>query len=164
MNEKPTFPTQGLESAEFDPTNHSANRTMGEVIAARFSRRGFLQGSLAVSAIAATVGPAALLSAPRAEAQEGGSAFSFPEVTAGVDADHHVAAGYDAQVLIRWGDPVVSGAPEFDPNNQTAAAQAGQAIPVAGQRHRLFDITINTIGDQLGHAGCREMAGGVPPG
>ena len=126
MNEKPTFPTQGLESAEFDPTNHSANRTMGEVIAARFSRRGFLQGSLAVSAIAATVGPAALLSAPRAEAQEGGSAFSFPEVTAGVDADHHVAEGYDAQVLIRWGDPVVSGAPEFDPNNQTAAAQAGQ--------------------------------------
>ncbi|WP_375596998.1 PhoX family phosphatase [Devosia sp. Naph2] len=126
MNEKPTFPTQGLESAEFDPTNHSANRTMGEVIAARFSRRGFLQGSLAVSAIAATVGPAALLSAPRAEAQEGGSAFSFLEVTAGVDADHHVAEGYDAQVLIRWGDPVVSGAPEFDPNNQTAAAQAGQ--------------------------------------
>ena len=126
MNEKPTFPTQGLESAEFDPTNHSANRTMGEVIAARFSRRGFLQGSLAVSAIAATVGPAALLSAPRAEAQEGGSVFSFPEVTAGVDADHHVAEGYDAQVLIRWGDPVVSGAPEFDPNNQTAEAQAGQ--------------------------------------
>ena len=126
MNEKPTFPTQGLESAEFDPTNHSANPTMGEVIAARFSRRGFLQGSLAVSAIAATVGPAALLSAPRAEAQEGVSAFSFPEVTAGVDADHHVAEGYDAQVLIRWGDPVVSGAPEFDPNNQTAEAQAGQ--------------------------------------
>ena len=126
MNEKPTFPTQGLESAEFDPTNHSANPTMGEVIAARFSRRGFLQGSLAVSAIAATVGPAALLSAPRAEAQEGVSAFSFPEVTAGVDADHHVAEGYDAQVLIRWGDPVVSGAPEFDPNNQTSEAQAGQ--------------------------------------
>ncbi|MHA6297738.1 PhoX family protein [Devosia sp. CAU 1758] len=126
MNEKPTFPTQGLESAEFDPTNHSGNRTMGEVIAARFSRRGFLQGSLAVSAIAATVGPAALLSAPRAEAQEGGSAFSFPEVTAGVDADHHVAEGYDVKVLMRWGDPVTNGAPEFDPNNQNAEAQAGQ--------------------------------------
>ena len=126
MNEKPTFPTQGLESAEFDPTNHSTNRTMGEVIAARFSRRGFLQGSLAVSAIAATVGPAALLSAPRAEAQEGGSAFSFPEVTAGVDADHHVAEGYDVKVLMRWGDPVTNDAPEFDPDNQTAEAQAGQ--------------------------------------
>lgn len=126
MNEKPTFPTQGLESAEFDPTNHSTNRTMGEVITARFSRRGFLQGSLAVSAIAATVGPAALLSAPRAEAQEGGSAFSFPEVTAGVDADHHVAEGYDVKVLMRWGDPVTNDAPEFDPNNQTAEAQAGQ--------------------------------------
>ncbi|HEV7290758.1 MAG TPA: PhoX family phosphatase [Devosia sp.] len=126
MTDKPTFPTQGLETAEFDPTNTSQNRTMGEIIAARFSRRGFLQGSLAVSAIAATVGPAALLSAPRAEAQEGSSAFSFPEVTAGVDADHHVAEGYDAKILMRWGDPVVSGAPEFDPENQTAEAQAGQ--------------------------------------
>ncbi|WIJ26644.1 PhoX family protein [Devosia sp. RR2S18] len=126
MTDKPTFPTQGLETAEFDPTNTSQNRTMGEIIAARFSRRGFLQGSLAVSAIAATVGPAALLSAPRAEAQEGSSAFSFPEVTAGVDANHHVAEGYDAKILMRWGDPVVSGAPEFDPENQTAEAQAGQ--------------------------------------
>ncbi|HEV7345018.1 MAG TPA: PhoX family phosphatase [Devosia sp.] len=126
MTEKPTFPTQGLETAEFDPTNTSQNRTMGEIIAARFSRRGFLKGSLAVSAIAATVGPAALLSAPRAEAQEGVSAFAFPEVTAGVDADHHVAEGYDAKILMRWGDPVVSGAPEFDPENQSAEAQAGQ--------------------------------------
>lgn len=171
MNEKPTFPTQGLESAEFDPTNHSANRTMGEVIAARFSRRGFLQGSLAVSAIAATVGPAALLSAPRAEAQEGGSAFSFPEVTAGVDADHHVAEGYDAQVLIRWGDPVVSGAPEFDPNNQTADAQAGQFgynndyvgyIPLDGSdEHGLLVVNHEYTNPHLMFPGLVQVVGGA---
>ena len=30
------------------------------------------------------------------------------------------------QVLIRWGDPVLAGAPAFDPANQTAAAQEKQ--------------------------------------
>ena len=34
---------------------------MGEVIAARFSRRAMLKGSLATTAIAATVGPLAML-------------------------------------------------------------------------------------------------------
>ena len=124
MTEK-TFKTQGLEDAEFDPVNPTDNPTMGELISRRFSRRGFLQGSLATTAISATVGGTALMTADLARAQEG-SAFSFDEVEAGVDADHHVAEGYDADVLIRWGDPVVSDAPAFDPENQSADAQAGQ--------------------------------------
>ncbi|WP_332718394.1 PhoX family protein [Pelagibacterium mangrovi] len=126
MNEhNPTFPTQGLENAEFEPTNPTSTPTMGELISRRFSRRGFLKGSLATTAIAATVSPLALLTAEKARAQEG-SAFSFTEVTAGVDADHHVAEGYNADVLLRWGDAVTNGAPEFDPTAQTAEAQAQQ--------------------------------------
>ncbi|AEQ50291.1 PhoX family protein [Pelagibacterium halotolerans] len=126
MNEhNPKFPTQGLETAEFEPVNPTSNPTMGELISRRFSRRGFLKGSLATTAIAATVSPLALLTAEKAHAQEG-SVFSFAEVEAGVDADHHVAEGYDADVLIRWGDPVTNDAPEFDPLNQTPQAQAGQ--------------------------------------
>ncbi len=42
---------------------------------------------------------------------------------AGVDEKHYVAEGYDAQVLVRWGDPVLPGAPAFDPVRQSAAAQ-----------------------------------------
>src|SRR5688500_14667722 len=34
------------------------------------------------------------------------------------------APGLESDVLITWGDPVVSGAPAFDVNAQTAAAQA----------------------------------------
>ena len=34
--------------------------------------------------------------------------------------------GYTATVLLRWGDPLVAGVPEFDPTTQTAAKQAQQ--------------------------------------
>ncbi len=119
------FKSSALEGAEGDGLNPSGNRTMGEVIAARFSRRDFLGGSLAVSAIAATVGPMALLTAKTARAASA-SRFSFTEVVAGVDENHHVAEGYDADILLRWGDPLFADAPEFDPLTQTAEKQRRQ--------------------------------------
>ncbi|MCV9939385.1 PhoX family phosphatase [Boseaceae bacterium BT-24-1] len=121
-----TFGASMLEHDDAPPQNHSANPTMGELIGQRFSRRGLLKGALAVSAISATVGAAALATAEEAKAQAKGSAFSFKEIEAGVDADHHVAEGYDADVLLRWGDPIVAGAPDFEPGKQTAEAQAKQ--------------------------------------
>jgi secreted PhoX family phosphatase len=119
------FRTSLLEDNDGPGHNPTGNRTMGEIIGARFSRRGFLKGSLAVSAIAATVSPIALITADQARAG-GGSAFSFDEVEAGIDENHHVAAGYDADILLRWGDPIFADAPEFDPANQTPEAQAKQ--------------------------------------
>ena len=119
------FRTSLLEENEGPATNPTDNRTMGEIIAARFSRRGFLKGSLAVSAIAATVGPLAMIAADGARAAEG-SAFKFDELEAGIDDKHHVAPGYDADVLLRWGDPLFADSPEFDPTKQSAEAQARQ--------------------------------------
>src|SRR5262245_16550674 len=74
--------------------------------------------------MAATVSPLALAAATRAQAAE--TRFRFDEVEAGIDQDHHVAAGYDADILIRWGDPMVAGAPAFDPRKQSAATQRQQ--------------------------------------
>ena len=119
------FRTSLLEENEGPATNPTDNPTMGEIIAARFSRRGFLKGSLAVSAIAATVSPMALMLADDARAGEG-SAFVFEEVEAGIDERHHVAAGYDADILLRWGDGIFPDSPAFDPRNQTPEAQARQ--------------------------------------
>ncbi|MDX8456293.1 PhoX family phosphatase [Mesorhizobium sp. VK9D] len=119
------FRTSQLEENDGPPVNPTDNRTMGEIIAARFSRRGFLMGSLAVSAIAATVSPLALVAADEARAAEG-SAFKFDELEAGIDDKHHVAPGYDADVLLRWGDPLFADSPEFDPAKQSAEAQARQ--------------------------------------
>ncbi|WP_406873461.1 PhoX family phosphatase [Aminobacter sp. P9b] len=119
------FRTSLLEDNDGPGHNPTDNRTMGDIIAKRFSRRGFLKGSLAVSAIAATVSPIAIILADDARAA-GGSAFNFDEVAAGIDDKHHVASGYDADVLLRWGDPIFTDAPEFDPLNQSAEAQARQ--------------------------------------
>lgn len=127
MNEQvhSRFRAVDLENAVGEPHNASANPTMGEIISRRFSRRSVLKGALAASAISATVSPLALLAADRAKAA-GASAFSFTELTAGVDADHHVAEGYDADVLLRWGDPLFANAPAFDPTAQTAEKQRRQ--------------------------------------
>ncbi|MBB3951597.1 PhoX family protein [Aureimonas jatrophae] len=123
------FPTSRLEEADGEGLNPTANTTMGEIIARRFSRRDILRGSLAAAAIAATVSPAALLVADEARAQGSagnGSRFTFPEVEAGIDERHHVAEGYDADVLLRWGDPLFADSPVFDPTRQTPEAQRRQ--------------------------------------
>jgi uncharacterized protein len=125
--------SQQYELAEDAGTNTSDNPTMGEIIAERLSRRDIMKGALAVTAISATIAPLAI---EVAKAQTAASAtvqtfnttpsFNFKEIAAGSDEKHYVAEGYDADILIRWGDPVISGAPDFDPQKQTAASQARQ--------------------------------------
>ena len=106
----PRTRAQACEASENVGRNRSDNPTLGDVIAIRFGRRDFLKGALGVTAIAATVSPLAFAAGRTARA-DNGPRFNFKEVTAGVDANHYVADGYDANVLIRWGDPVLPGAP-----------------------------------------------------
>ena len=103
--------------------NPSTTPTLGDVVARRFGRRSVLRGSLA-TAVMAAVGP--MLGRRSGSAEAADARFAFQEIQHGVDANHHVAPGYDADVLIRWGDPVLPGAPAFDPMKQTAAAQKQQ--------------------------------------
>jgi secreted PhoX family phosphatase len=114
-----------FEEAEDRGSNRSTAATIGEVIAARYSRRGILKGALGVAAITATVSPLALAAADKARAAAATS-FNFEEIEAGVDENDHVAPGYTKKVLLRWGDPIFADAPAFDVQNQSAAAQERQ--------------------------------------
>lgn len=148
------------EESENTGSNHSANPTLGDVIAERFSRRDLLKGALAVTAISA-VSPLALTAAieARAEGANTTPSFNFKEVAAGSDEKHYVAEGYDADVLIRWGDTVLAGAPAFDPHKQTGAAQAKQFgynndylgyIPLAGSsEHGLLVVNHEYTNEEL---------------
>jgi secreted PhoX family phosphatase len=92
--------------------------------------RAFLSGTLWGAAAGALAPPLGGLGSRAVRAAMAGSAmterFTFAEIEHGVDETHHVAPGYTAEVLIRWGDPVVPGAPPFDPLNQSAEAQEKQ--------------------------------------
>lgn len=114
--------TERREALEDISQNCSTNPTMGDIINRRFSRRSFMAGSLAVAAISTTVSPLAILTADDAHANAL-SSFDFKEIEAGVYETHHVAEGYDADILLRWGDKLFADSPDFDPTNQTAASQ-----------------------------------------
>ena len=120
----PETRSQRADAADDRGVNAPRVPTIGDVIATRMSRRDIMKGALGFTAIAATVSPVAF-AAGRARAQGAGS-FDFEEIEATVTADHAVAPGHDADILIRWGDPVTADAPEFDPANQTAEAQSKQ--------------------------------------
>ena len=120
-------PHSPFDACEDTPSNDSANATIGDIIARRFARRDVLKGALGVTAIAMTTGALALRASRDAKADEVkadiGTRFPFKELEAGVDENHRVAEGHRADVLIRWGDKVMPGAPEFDATKQTASAQ-----------------------------------------
>jgi secreted PhoX family phosphatase len=115
---------QAIEFADDTPSNPTRNETFEAINARRLSRRGVLKGAMMAGTALVVGGAGGLLSRP-ADAAPTGS-FRFEEISHGVDETHHVAPGYDADILIRWGDPVFADAPAFDPMNQTPESQARQ--------------------------------------
>jgi uncharacterized protein len=93
--------------------NASGNTTFADVL----SRRSVLAGAGAASALA-LVGAV--------EAKSHAASLGFKEVSHGLDDKDYVPEGYERQLLIRWGDPVLAGAPAFDPVALTGEAQAKQ--------------------------------------
>ena len=124
-NDAPSRTPLSYEASEDIPSNPHVEGSLGDVINTRFGSREVIGGALAVGAMSALVTSyAGVLARPAAAAA--GSRFGFREIEAGVDETHHVAEGHDANVLIRWGDPVLADAPPFDPENQTPQAQEKQ--------------------------------------
>ncbi len=114
--------SQELKASEDQGSNTSKNPALGDIIAARLNRRDFARGALAITAIGGFAREQGIAAGTVAQVRT----FAFDELGAGTDANHHVAPGYEADVLIRWGDKVTSGAPSFDPSRQSADAQAQQ--------------------------------------
>ncbi|MFD9304594.1 PhoX family protein [Streptomyces sp. NPDC060048] len=122
--------------------NTSDNEYAGDVIARAYSRRSMLR-SAAVVTVASAAGTALTLSGngssatadPVADTQRAGGAgangdgargLRFKAVAPNTDDRVTIPEGHEQNVVIRWGDPIVKGAPAFNPDRQTAAAQAGQ--------------------------------------
>lgn len=171
---------RAAEDTEDRGSNPTDNPTIGDVIAVRFDRRDLIKGLLGVGAISATLG----VDAARFAAAAGLSAtpsFAFKEISSAPDPDHRVAEGYDARVLIRWGDKVLPDAPPFDPTRQTSGAQARQfgynndylgyfPMPGAanGSKHGLLCVNHEYTNEELmfpgmGHQDARAARQGRTP-
>ncbi len=109
--------------------NRSGNPYFGDVAAAALSRRTLLRAG----AVLALTGGATGLASTRAGAtpppHTAGPAavgLRFEPLTQQTGDHVTVPPGYLHDVLIRWGDPLFSDAPVFDPERQSAEAQERQ--------------------------------------
>ncbi|MFI0510356.1 PhoX family protein [Streptomyces sp. WSLK1-5] len=148
--------------------NTSANPYVGDVIATALSRRSMMRAA-AVVTVAAAVGTAGtVVTAPSAEAApqaagrkpEGRAArgLRFTPVAPNTDDTVTVPDGYSQNVVVRWGEPILRGAPAFDPEKQTAAAQAGQfgynndflaLLPLPGEHGRQILVANHEYTDEV---------------
>jgi secreted PhoX family phosphatase len=120
--------------------NQTDNPYLGDMIQTAMSRRSLIQaGSVGALVLAVTGASVAL---PRTPAPSGGSttpspppalpptpgdgALTFKPIPPNRLDALIVPNGYDHAVVVQWGDPVLPGAPAFDPHEQTAAAQSKQ--------------------------------------
>lgn len=104
------------------PTSNS--QSFRTVLDERLSRRSLLAGSAAAAFVAPGFVGSIFSGSTMAKAAT--STLGFTELKRIYDETHHVAPGFRAQVLARWGDKVVADAPEFDPANQTLESQSRQ--------------------------------------
>ena len=116
-------------NACFHPApNQSDNAYFGDVFQGVLSRRAALRGA-AVATGAGAVGLAALSPAAADRGPDRPHPAPrprFKNVLPNNRDEVSVPKGYDHHVIVRWGDPVLPDAPEFDFENQTAQAQARQ--------------------------------------
>jgi secreted PhoX family phosphatase len=117
--------------------NTSGNEHIQTVMRSAFSRRKVLAIGAAGVGAAGVATLAVNAPAIADQTRNGAGNGAFPglghrgELTHSVvppnrQDDIVVPTGYDQAVIIGWGDPVVPGAPKFDPYKQSAEAQARQ--------------------------------------
>jgi hypothetical protein len=107
------------------PVNPSRQTPLARLIERRLTRRVALTRLAGVGATTA-LATSLLGRAARAVGATGVSTLTFRQTEHAIRDDHHVAPGYDARVLIRWGDTVLEGASPFQIDALTAAAQEKQ--------------------------------------
>jgi hypothetical protein len=119
-----------------DAPNTSGNTYFGDVVREVVNRRGVLKAGavLAVAgAGAAALGTGSAAAAPidlNVDVDLGAGrrkdGLNFTAVAPNTEDRIVTPEGYESAVVIRWGDPVLPGAPQFDFDNQTPEAQAMQ--------------------------------------
>ncbi|AXE87298.1 PhoX family protein [Streptomyces sp. Go-475] len=155
--------------------NTSSNEYVGDVIAGALSRRSMMRAAAVVTVAAAGAGAVGVAQAPQAGAvptgvpadaareaargkAKGARGLRFAPVAPNTADAVTVPEGYRQNVVIRWGEPILRGAPAFDPERQSAKAQAGQfgyncdflaLLPLPGERGRQLLVANHEYTDEI---------------
>ncbi|WP_345962834.1 PhoX family protein [Streptomyces sp. BRB040] len=152
--------------------NTSGNEYVGDVIAGALSRRSMMRAAAVVTVAAAGAGAVGVAGAPSAQAapaaggkghgkpsrDRGARGLRFTPVAPNTDDAVTVPEGYRQDVVIRWGEPILRGAPAFDPEKQSARAQAGQfgynndflaLLPLRGEHDRQLLVANHEYTDEV---------------
>src|SRR5687767_13073259 len=113
-----------FEVADGRRVNPSTQPAIADIIDVRVSRRAALQ-SIGAASLFGLFGCGTMATGSGASA-DGSAALGFTEVGRTTDDKAHVAPGHNLQVLIRHGDPIHRGAPQYRPALQTGADQERQ--------------------------------------
>ena len=125
-------------------SNTSDNRSISDVVAARFSRRAALKGGVGLAALtffggASVSGAGSALAHPKAAGQRGGL-LGFESVLVSTLDDVVVPRGYTAQVLIPWGTPLQSNGPAYKPDASNTAAEQAQQLGMSHDGMHFFPM------------------------
>lgn len=130
--------------------NTSDNEYFGDIVRGAVSRRTLLRAA-GVTAMAAAAGGVVAACTKSAQAPAGAPpGMDFAPVAPNTQDALVIPDGYRQSVVIRWGDPILAGAPAFDVKAQTAAAQQGQfgfnndfaaLLPIDGSADRYLLVT-----------------------
>lgn len=114
-------------------TNPSGNTPFKEVVASRLSRRTVLRGTVAAATgfLGLTAGLSGVLPAqatPSRGTGKAGTLLGFKPVPTSADDAFTVPDGYQAQVIIPWGEPLRPGGPAWRKDATNTAAEAAEQI------------------------------------
>ncbi|MFF7179984.1 alkaline phosphatase PhoX [Streptomyces sp. NPDC008121] len=154
--------------------NTSDNEYVGDVIAGVLSRRSMMRAAAVVTVATAAGTGLAVGNAPVADARtplpghpghpgapgrtDGARGLRFASVAPNTADQVTVPTGYSQNVVIRWGEPILRGAPAFDADKQTARAQAGQfgynndflsLLPLRGEHGRQVLVANHEYTDEI---------------
>lgn len=121
-------PGEHREAGRHDEDAILSGKGRGETFASIMERRISRRGLLKAGAAAAMVLSVPAVERQEAVAQKDWARIRFNPIPPQPATSQKIVVpdGYRWMPLLKWGDPIHAGGPEFDPNNQTAAAQAVQ--------------------------------------
>ena len=132
MDQEVKVNNTGLDAAEEASESRTSGEYFGDILNRRVQRRSILKGAgalgvgLVIGNGAMQPGEAIARGDDDDKEADPGRRIRFDPISLSTEDMVEVPENYKYNIILKWGDPLFPGAPEFDLNNQTRATQEQQ--------------------------------------